>query len=130
MGKRNRLDTNIIIYYLGGFLQGTARECIDSVLFHQPNISIISKIELFAWTRPSPSDINQLNEFTLSANTINLNDEVVNQTIFIRKYYKKLKSPDAIITAGCISDNLTLITRNAIDFKNGDPLEVINPFEL
>jgi len=49
------------------------------------------------------------------------------KTAEIRKVHK-IKLPDAIIAATALIYNLTLITRNAKDFKNIDGLKIVNPF--
>ncbi len=58
-----------------------------------------------------------------------MGDEVVEQTIRLRKEYK-IKLPDAIIAATAINHNLTLITRNEKDFEKISEVDFINPFEI
>jgi predicted nucleic acid-binding protein len=70
-----------------------------------------------------------LDIFTGQSNVININDEIIEKTIKLRKSYK-IKLPDAIIAATAISYGLTLVTRNTKDFKNIPGLKVINPYEL
>lgn len=130
MGKRYLLDTNIIIYYLGGVLPEPARQFTDKVLMHQANLSVISRIELFSWISLTPTALDQLNEFIDNVNVIGLEDDIISNTIQIRKYNKKIKLPDAIIGATCITYNLTLISRNKSDFKDINGLDLINPFDL
>jgi predicted nucleic acid-binding protein len=130
MGKRYLLDTNIVIYYLGGVLPKPAQQFTDEVLMHKVNLSVISKIELFSWIPLAQADLDNLKTFIANANVINLEDDIVSKTIFIRKYNKKVKLPDAIIAATCLAHNLTLISRNKTDFKDIDGLDLINPFDL
>ena len=130
MGKRYLLDTNIIIYYLGGVLPEPARQFTDKVLMHPANLSVISRIELFSWISLTPTALDQLKEFIVNADVIGLEDDIISNTIQIRKYNKKVKLPDAIIAATFLTHNLTLISRNKSDFKDIKGLDLINPFDL
>lgn len=130
MGKRYLLDTNIIIYYLGGVLPEPARQFTDNVLMHQANLSVISRIELLSWISLTQTALDALQEFIDNANVIGLEDDIISNTILIRKYNKKIKLPDAIIAATCLTHNLALISRNKSDFKDIKGLDLINPFDL
>lgn len=130
MGKRYLLDTNIVIYYLGGVLTQPAKQFTDEVLMHQANLSVIPKIELLSWIPSVQADLDSLKDFITNANVITLDDNIVSKTISIRKYNKKVKLPDAIIAATCLSLSLILISRNRTDFKDIDGLDLINPFDL
>lgn len=50
------------------------------------------------------------------------------KTAEIRKAYR-IKLPDAIIAATALIYNLTLLTRNTIDFNGIKGLKIINPWE-
>jgi predicted nucleic acid-binding protein len=56
--------------------------------------------------------------------------DVTQQTILLRRQYKKLKLGDAIIAATALVNNLTIITRNTSDFKNITDIKVVNPFDM
>lgn len=60
---------------------------------------------------------------------LGLSDDIVEQTIEIKKE-NKIKTPDAIIAATAILNQLTLILRNTKDFYEIDGLEVLNPHEI
>ncbi|MBT1697766.1 type II toxin-antitoxin system VapC family toxin [Fulvivirgaceae bacterium PWU4] len=130
MGKRYLLDTNIIIYYLGGVLPEPTRQFTDKVLMHQANLSVISRIELLSWISLTQTALDQLNEFVDNDNVIGLEDEIIRNTILVGKHNKKVKLPDAIIAATCLTHNLTLTSRNKSDFKDITGLDLINPFDL
>ncbi len=68
-------------------------------------------------------------DFMNDATVLALTSQVVDVTIQIRKKYKT-KLPDAIIAATALVYDLTLISRNADDFKNIAGLTTINPWEL
>jgi len=93
-----------------------------------PYISVITKIELLSFTAPRDSS-KVLNDFVNDSIVLDLNEDVVNQTISIRKT-TKTKLPDAIISATAMVYNLTLITRNTDDFKNIKGLKVVNPWQI
>ena len=57
------------------------------------------------------------------------NDSVIERTIEIRKHYR-IKLPDAVIAATALVNNFTLLTRNIVDFKHIENLNVVNPHEI
>jgi predicted nucleic acid-binding protein len=59
---------------------------------------------------------------------LNINEDIIEKTIEIRKTYKT-KLPDAIIAATALVYGMTLITRNTKDFDKIDRLELINPYD-
>ncbi|MEK7257684.1 MAG: PIN domain-containing protein [Bacteroidota bacterium] len=46
----------------------------------------------------------------------------------IRRQFKSIKLPDAIIAATALTHQLTLLTRNVSDFSKIPGLTVVNPF--
>lgn len=56
-----------------------------------------------------------------------LTPEVAERTIVLREKHS-IKVPDAIIAATALTYDLTLITRNASDFKDIQELTIENPF--
>jgi predicted nucleic acid-binding protein len=71
-----------------------------------------------------------MEEFVNTATVLPLDEAVTQQTILLRRQYKKLKLGDAIIAATALVYNLTLITRNTSDFKNIAGIKVVNPFDM
>ena len=57
-----------------------------------------------------------------------LEKEIKFKTAEIRKAHK-IKLPDAIIAATALAYDLTLLTRNVIDFNDIEGLNLINPHE-
>jgi predicted nucleic acid-binding protein len=68
-------------------------------------------------------------ELIEASTIIPLTDEMVDETIAIRKIHK-IKLPDAIIAATAKTKNLTLITRNETDFDSVSGLTIINPWKI
>lgn len=130
MGKPGYLiDTNAVIDYLGEAIPSQGLAFMDEIIDKNYSISVISRIELYAFSKLSIKDKETLDIFTAQASVLNLSEEVVAETIEIRKTYKT-KLPDAIIAATALSYKLILITRNKSDFKNIQGLQVIDPHNL
>lgn len=93
------------------------------------SISVISRIELYAYSKLTEQDKESLDIMTAQASVLNINDDIIEKTIEIRKTYKT-KLPDAIIASTAMVYGFTLISRNLNDFKNISGLEVVNPHDL
>jgi len=70
----------------------------------------------------------ELIDFVRFSTIWGLDDEIVERAIEVRRLYK-IKLPDAIIAATALVYNLTLVTRNTVDFKNISGLALVNPWE-
>jgi predicted nucleic acid-binding protein len=125
MEQRYLIDTNCILDFSNGKLPEKAKLFLASVIDEQPCISVINKIELLGFSIVS----NDVLELVDSSSVISLTDEIVNQTILIRKAHK-IKLPDAIIAATALFFDLTLVTRNMADFKLIKGLKLLNPWDL
>ncbi len=102
---------------------------LDKIIDNKFYISVINKIELLGFSDITKNEEIIFKEFINASEVVGLYEDIVNLTIFIRKNYK-IKTPDAIIAATTIVDNLLLLTRNIKDFKGIDKLKVINPYEI
>ncbi len=98
------LDTNIIIYSLGGN-PAVTREINNQEHF----ISEITEIELLGYHALSTSDEKILNAYLSQVRIISLNASIKNIAIEIRREYK-LKTIDAIIAASAIYFGLPFVT--------------------
>ncbi len=128
MEKRYLLNTNLLIYYSRNeFKNEETKILIRKILNESFNISFITQIEFLGWQKHTEESIAQATEFINSANTYQLNDEIIDKTISIRRG-KNIKIPVAIIAVTCMINNLTLLTRNNEDF-NGLELKIKNPFQ-
>jgi len=117
------LDTNTIIDYLGGKFYSNARNNLDKIIDEEINISVINKIELLSFSKVEQNLLDFVNE----SNVYRLDEDIVDQTIKIRKEHR-IKLPDAIIAATALLFNFTLITNNTKDFKKLEHLNLINPY--
>ena len=123
------LDTNTVIYYLKNTLPQKAMETLSTIVDEQLILSVITKIELLGFISPNKGEKEITKGFVQEAEILNLDEEIVVQTIALRKQYK-IKLPDAIIAATAIVYNLTLLTRNTADFTKIPNLVLIDPYLL
>lgn len=122
------LDSNVVIDFLGAKLPDEALDLINAVVDEVPNMSVITRIEVLSY-KESEEEYSIIKNFCFDANVIELTEEIITMTIEIRLLHK-IKTPDAIIAATAITNNMALITRNTSDFKNIHGLVVINPWAL
>ena len=116
MGRKNFLiDTNVAIYYFGSALSIESEKFMDQILVDSYSISVINRIELLGFNGLSRNESETLNSFISNSNVVNLEEDIILETIQIRKKYT-IKLPDAIIAATCLVNNYTLITNNQKDF--------------
>ncbi|TVQ93738.1 MAG: type II toxin-antitoxin system VapC family toxin [Bacteroidetes bacterium] len=123
------VDTNVAIDYIGEVLPEIAMSMLDSIIDGQFYISVINKIELLGFADITENEELKFKELIKAAYVIDLDDDIVNNTIQIRKQYKT-KLPDAIIAATALVNKLTIISRNIKDFDKIEGLEVLNPYNI
>lgn len=92
-GNRIALDTNIVLYLLGG--NEELSNILDGLELY---VSIISEIELLGYQDLSENDKAKIKDFLSKCQIVNLNDEIKDFCILI-KQSAKIKTPDAIIAA-------------------------------
>ena len=123
MGTRYLIDTSAIIDFCNGKLSLKGKNLLLAV---QPEISIVTNIELFASKDISQQEQTVLRKFVSLALIHPVTTDIVEPAILIRQNHK-MKLPDAIIAATAVIFNLTLITRNTKDFKSIYGLSLIDP---
>jgi len=116
MGQGFLIDTNILIYFFDGKIPEYSRLTVRSVFSRSFNISAISKIEFPGWQKYSDQQYQKAEQFISGANIFSLTDEIVGETIRIKRQ-KIIKLPDAVIAATCLANGFTLVSRNEEDFK-------------
>ncbi|MDP2362796.1 MAG: type II toxin-antitoxin system VapC family toxin [Ignavibacteria bacterium] len=102
-GNKFLLDTNTILYLLGGKLN--PQNLPDGKLI----ISFINELELLSYPHLSKVEEIKIKKFIDDIDVFNLTDEIKVETIRLRKKYN-IKLPDAIICATALSQNAALIT--------------------
>lgn len=123
------LDTNVVINYLDGSLPVSGMQLLNTIVDDAPMISIITKMETLGYNFTSNDEQTTLETFINGSTILDLNNDIVNKTIDIKKG-KKIKLPDAIIAATAIVYDLVLVSRNISDFKNISGINVIDPHDL
>lgn len=121
MGKRYLIDTNVVIDFSVNRLSKLGRKLVMQCIDNDPCISIITKIELLGFSLVT----TDIKDFVESSLVIGLTDEIVDQTISLRKLYR-IELPDAIIASTAIVSDFSLLTRNFSDFKGIKKLNVLD----
>ncbi len=117
-GNKLFLDTNIILYLLSG--DETLADLLNN---KQLYISIITELELLAFKGISKEEELILIDFVSQCKTININSNIKQETIRIRKLYNT-KLPDSIIIATALYLDLPLITSD-LEFKKVEELTLV-----
>ena len=102
--QRYLLDTNAIIYLIGGRLAAPLPAGHYS-------FSVISEIELLSFSGLSAADEQKLHDLLTLLDRVELTQAVRLEAIQLRKQ-NKLKLPDAIIAASAINRNATVLTND------------------
>ena len=124
MEQNYLIDTNVIIDNFGNKLPEKAKNFIYSL---DLTISVITKIEILGWKNATKEQLSPLYAFMEIVKILPINDIVIEKTIEIRQKMK-IGLGDALIAATALVYDLTLITRNTIDFENISGLNAINPY--
>ena len=129
MAERYLIDTSGVIKYLNITFPPDGINFLNIILEKESVISFISEIELQAWDPVDPDDMKIYHSFISKSIVFGVKDDVIKETIRIRKTYK-LKLPDALIAATAIINDMILIADNDKDFAAVDELKYINPKRL
>lgn len=118
------LDTNSVIYYLN------ADSCMNDYRNCSFCISDITEIELLSYPKIEKQEEEKIKSFLSTCKTINIDYDVKNEAIFIRRNFKT-KLADSIVAASAVVYGLPLITADK-GFKkiNKLNLELIEPKDL
>jgi len=122
------VDTNVIANYTAGVFSEKAKLFLAEIINKTPTLSVITKIETLSWRSTISKEELLVQFFVEISNIIPLTNEIVEKCIEIRRNHK-IKTPDAIIAATALVNNLTLLTSDS-DFKNIPYLRIINPLDL
>ena len=122
------IDNNVISNYFSGVFSEKAMSFLSEVIDKTPKLSVITKIEALSWRNTDIAKENIVHIFVDFSNVIALSDVIIDECIAIRRNYK-IKTPDAIIAATAIVNDLTLLTSDA-DFNRISNLRILNPSNL
>ena len=129
MGKGYLIDTCAVIKFLHGVFPPEGLLFLKSVVDRESILSVITKIELLVYQFPTEKEENIINLFISHSRIINLEEDIIMNTIRIRKEYS-IKLPDAIIAATAITNDLVLISDNDKDFNKIPELKYQNPRKI
>jgi predicted nucleic acid-binding protein len=129
MGQRFIIDSNVLIDYTALRLPQKGSDFVEHIFNTDFLISVAVKIEVLGFN-DAPAIMASMEEFVNTATVLPLDEAVTQQTILLRRQYKKLKLGDAIIAATALVNNLTIITRNTSDFKNITDIKIVNPYDM
>jgi predicted nucleic acid-binding protein len=122
------IDTNIVSDYFSASLPETGLLFLDGIIDAIPLLSVITQIELLCWNTNETTE-HRVECFIGDSIILDITPDVIRNCVHIRKG-KRIKTPDAIIAATALSNELTLITNNEKDFNWIPDLKVINPYNL
>ena len=117
MGSTYLIDTSAYSKYLSGLLSPDNLDLMAEIVETNPVISIITRIELLSWVTGSKEVEIKVREFITEANVETLNESIILQTVRLRRHYKSVKLPDALIAATAIANDFTLLSTNDSDFE-------------
>lgn len=127
MDEKFLIDTNIIIYYLDDNIPPQHEPRITQIFTESFNISTITKIEVLGWNKLNEHDKLRIADFLEAANVFYIDPFIERKAIEIKQIHK-IPTPDTIIGATALMNNLTLVTRNETDFQKIQGLRIYNPF--
>lgn len=78
-------------------------------------LSVITELELLGWSGFTDEELKSTKEFLNRCSIINLNSDIKDRSIAVRRKYK-MKLPDSIIAGTALSMGIPLITAD-LDFK-------------
>jgi predicted nucleic acid-binding protein len=123
------LDTNVVIHYLDKSLPLKSIDFLNQFIDQDCFLSVITQMEALGFNFKNSTEKNITEVFMENSIILDLNPEVVQKTIAIRKS-RKIDLPDAIIAATAIVYDFTLITQNMKDFEKIQNIKILNSFEL
>jgi toxin FitB len=129
MEQRFLIDTNILIYFADGKIPTDQAEKITQILQSSFLISTISRIEFLGWNKLSGDNLAKAEAFLASAQVFYVDSTIEAKATELKRLYK-MATPDAIVAATALANQLTLVTRNTKDFERITTLALYNPFEV
>ena len=117
MGAAYLLDTSAGSKYIQSLLSEKAADLMDVAVEAGSMMLVVTRMELLSWVTRSPELDDDIREFIATSTIVDLSEPVIQQTIRLRRHYRGLKLPDAIIAATAIVNNFTLLSTNDTDFE-------------
>jgi len=129
------LDTNVLISILSHTPDKLLLEKVDPYIRKQEAyISDIVLIEFLSWPKFSEFDKLDVHKIFVALRNIfkvvRIKKSIIIKTAEIRRKYKKVKLPDAVIAATAISYGMELLTFNTEDFEQISELKLVDNHEF
>jgi predicted nucleic acid-binding protein len=102
------IDSNVIIDYSANRLPQKGSDFVERIFNNGFQISVIVKIEVLGFA-DVPDKMQAMTDFVNTAAVLALDEKITQQTILLRRQYRKLKLGDAVIAATCLVQDLVLI---------------------
>lgn len=115
------IDTNILIYYLGGEKAVVEQVDLWRKEFGFLITSTIVQIELLSYPDLRPREVRIIAELLATMHVVAVDDAVASLAAAVRRSYR-LKLADAIVAATALHTGTSLVTRNMRDFQVIDEL--------
>lgn len=116
MGERYLIDTSAYGCYLTRRLTDEPYYFFESVIRAESLLSVITRIELLSWTPGDKQLETDIREIINNSVILDLSEPIIQQTVRLRRQYKSVKLPDAIIAATAMLNDFTLLSTNDSDF--------------
>ena len=117
MGERYLIDTSAYSYYITKRLIEEPYLFFEQVIREESILSVITRMELLSWIPGNKALEAIVQNIVNNSVVLPLSELIIQQTIKLRRHYKGLKLPDAIIAATAMVNNLTLLSTNDVDFQ-------------
>ncbi|MBO0932765.1 type II toxin-antitoxin system VapC family toxin [Fibrella aquatilis] len=117
MGERYLIDTSAYSYYITKRLVEGPYIFFEQVIREESILSVITRMELLSWIPGNKAIEETVQNIVDSSIVLPLSEPIIQQTIKLRRHYKGLKLPDAIIAATAMVNKLTLLSTNDVDFQ-------------
>lgn len=118
------IDTNVLIYYLGGDIEVVQRVDQWRQEFGFLITSLVVQIELLSYSSLTENDMQAIAEILSTMHVVGVDMAVATIASSLRRSYK-LKLADAIVAATALHTGTSLVTRNIHDFKKVSELDLI-----
>lgn len=130
MGQRYLMDSNVLIDFVAQTIPEKGFLYVLNIIDNEFLIPTVVKIEVLGFNGNFPELLTKMRDFVSLSTLLPLDNLVIDETINLRRNYKRIKLGDAIIAATALVHNLVLITRNTKDFENIPGLSVIDVHKL
>lgn len=117
MGERYLIDTSAYGRYVNRKLDDTFYNFFESVIREESILSVITRMELLSWIPGDKQMEADIRSIIDDSTVLPLSEEIILQTVRLRRHYKSVKLPDTIIAATAIINDFTLLSADDRDFE-------------